>query len=453
MIIRHFRKIVLGFLLAILLIPRGAWAQKIDWPSVENKTVQLLHEYLRIDTCNPPGDVSGAAEFLSRNLEEAQVPVQLIWTKKETGRVNVLARLNSSGKKRPLMMLHHMDTVPFDRSGWTVEPLAGIKKDGFIYGRGALDMKNNGIVQLMTMILLQKNEIMLDRDVIMLAVTDEETQGDLGSGWIAENMWDQINAEFVLDEGGFGTEGFFTQDDRLIFSVGVAEKKVLWLKLSTTGASGHGSMPPKENSNFIMARALGKVAAYETPIHIVPVVAEMKKRLGRLDDTPYNNALQRNTISLTVMNGFVGDPPKSNVIPGKTEAVLDCRLLPDQDVDEFVEQLKKVINDPRVKFDYIEKPVESIVSPYQTELFGIIESQCKSVFGDSLVVPHLVIYGTDSRYFRQKGAVCYGFFPGPVSMEEYRTIHGHDERIRESSLRAAVRIYYNVVKNFCQAKN
>jgi len=314
-------------------------------------------------------------------------------------------------------------------------------------------MKNNGIVQLMTMILLRQNNIKLDRDVIMLAVTDEETQGDLGSGWIAENMWDQINAEFVLDEGGFGTQGFFTKDDRLIFSVGVAEKKVLWLKLSTTGTSGHGSMPPKENSNFIMAQALGKVAAYETPIHITPVVAELKKRLGKLDDTPYNNALQRNTISLTVMNGFVGDPPKSNVIPNRTEAVLDCRLLPDQDPDKFVEQIKKVINDPRGKIDFIEKPVESIVSPYQTELFNIIESQCKSIFPDSLVVPHLVIYGTDSRYFRQKGAACYGFFPGPVTMEEYRTIHGNDERIRESSLRAAVRIYYLVVKNFCQAKN
>ena len=226
----------------------------------------------------------------------------------------------------------------------------------------------------------------------------------------------------------------------------------MWLKLTTSGTSGHGSMPPKENSNFIMARALGRVADYETPLHITPVVAELKKRLGALDDTPYNNALQRNTLSLTVLNGFVGDPPKSNVIPGVTEAVLDCRLLPDQDPNEFVSQLKAVINDDRVKIDYVGKPVESIVSPYQTELFGIMEKECKALVPSSLVVPHLVIYGTDSRYFRQKGAKCYGFFPGPVSMEEYRTIHGNDERIRESSLRAAVRIYYNVVLNFCRAE-
>jgi len=427
-------------------------AQTINWREVDRQTVQYLQKYLSIDTTNPPGDVSQAAQYLYNILSQNQVPTELIWTKKETGRVNLLAHLKGSGKKRPLLLLHHMDTVPVVPSAWTVEPLSGIKKDGSIYGRGALDMKNNGIVQLMTMILLKKHNINLDRDVYMLAVTDEETSGELGAGWIAENMWDQIDAEFVLDEGGFGTQGFFTKDDRLVFSVGVAEKKVMWLRLTTNGASGHGSMPPKENSNFIMARALGRVADYQTPIHITPVVAGLKKRLGALDAPPYNNALQRNTISLTVLNGFVGDPPKSNVIPGVTQAVLDCRLLPDQDPNEFVNQLKTVINDPRVKIDYIEKPIESIVSPYQTELFEIIENQCRSLFPKSLVVPHLVIYGTDSRYFRQKGAACYGFFPGPVSMQEYRTIHGNDERIRESSLTAAVKIYYHVVMNFCRQR-
>jgi acetylornithine deacetylase/succinyl-diaminopimelate desuccinylase-like protein len=314
-------------------------------------------------------------------------------------------------------------------------------------------MKNYGIVQMMTMLLLKKNHIKLDRDVIFLAVADEETSGTLGSGWIAKNRWEEINAEYVLDEGGFGTQGFFTKDGRLIFSVGVAEKKVLWLRLSTSGTSGHGSLPPEENANFIMAQALSRVASYKTPVHVTPVVAEMKRRLGRLDDTPYNNALRRNTISLTVTKGFVGDPPKSNVIPGRAEAVLDCRLLPDQDPQEFVSKLKEIIDDPRIKIDSIEWPVESIVSPFDTELFRIIERETRSVFPGSVTVPHLIIYGTDSRFFRKKGAACYGFFPGPVTMEEYLTIHGNDERIREKSLRTAVRIYYNVVRSFCEVKN
>jgi acetylornithine deacetylase/succinyl-diaminopimelate desuccinylase-like protein len=212
-------------------------------------------------------------------------------------------------------------------------------------------------------------------------------------------------------------------------------------------------MPLGENANFIMAQAMSRVATYETPIRITPVVAEMKKRLGRLDETPYNNALQRNTISLTVTKGYVGNPPKSNVIPGKSEAVLDCRLLPDQDLNEFVSKLKEIIADSRVKIDYIERPVEAVISPYDSELFKVIEKETRKAFPDSLTVPHLVIYGTDSRFYREKGTVCYGFFPGPVTMEEYQTIHGNDERIREKSLRTAARIYYSVVKNFCEMKN
>lgn len=452
MIINRLQKISVFVLLVLFFSPGLTPSQKIDWQTVEERTVRMFQEYLAINTCNPPGDVAAGAEFFKAIFEKEGVPVELIWTDKNTGRVNVLARLKGSGKKRPLMMLNHMDTVPVDRSGWSVDPFAALKKGGYIYGRGALDMKNFGIVQFMTMLLLKKNNIALDRDVIFLAVADEETSGALGAGWIAKNKWEEINAEYVLDEGGFGTQGFFTKDNRLIFSVGVAEKKVLWLRLSTSGPSGHGSIPLKENANFIMVQALSRVASHVTPIHITPPVAEMIKRLGKLAATPYNNALQRNTISLTVTKGFVGDPPKSNVIPGKAEAVLDCRLLPDQDPDEFVSELKKIIDDPRVKFNYIEWPIESIVSPYDTELFKIIEEETRAVFPDSVTVPHLVIYGTDSRFFRRKGASCYGFFPGPVTMEEYKAIHGNDERIREKSLRTAVRIYYNVVKSFCAEK-
>jgi acetylornithine deacetylase/succinyl-diaminopimelate desuccinylase-like protein len=208
-------------------------------------------------------------------------------------------------------------------------------------------------------------------------------------------------------------------------------------------------MPPKENANFILSRALARIADWETPEKITPVVAEMQRRLGSLADTPYNNALRRDTVSLTVLKGFVGDPPKSNVIPPRAEAVLDCRLLPESDPDKFIASLQKVINDQRILVEFIERPVESIVSPYQTEMFRIIEKETAKVYPGSVVLPHLVIYGTDSRYFRRRGAICYGFFPGPVSMEEYRTIHGNDERIREESLRKAVRIYFNVLKSLC----
>lgn len=442
--------LILLTILGLLISP--ACQRPVAMKEVGDEAVELFRQYISIDTSNPPGDVSQAAEFYRAVFEKEGIPVELFWTDRSTGRVNVLARLKGSGKKRPLMMLNHMDVVPVDRSGWLVDPFAGIIKDGYIYGRGALDMKNNGIAQLMTMVQLKRNNIKLDREVVFLAVADEETSGEPGALWISKNIWADINAEYVLDEGGFGTQFFFTNDDRLIFSVGVAEKKSIRLGLTTAGTAGHGSMPPKENANFIMSQALAKVAAYKTPVHITPPVAEMIKRIGELADTPYNNALKRNTISLTVLKGYVGDPPKTNVIPDHTEAVLDCRLLPDQDEDEFVAELKKVINDPRVKIEFIQKPPKSNASPYDTELFKVIEQETKKVYPESVTLPHLVIYGTDSRIFRRKGATCYGFFPGLVSMEEYRTIHGNNERIREESFRNAVKIYYHVVKSFCEQK-
>ncbi len=435
-----------------LLIPAIAYGFQTDWEKAGDQTVSLLKKYVSINTSNPPGDVSLAAEFLRDEFAAAGINAELIWTDKSTGRVNVLARLKGNGTKRPLLLLHHMDVVPVNKNAWTVDPFGGVEKEGYIWGRGSLDMKNNGIVQLKTMELLKQNGILLERDVIFLAVVDEETSGELGAQWIAANKWDEINAEYILDEGGFGTEGFFTHDNRLIFSVGVAEKKIMWLRLTVTGTPGHGSMPPKDNANFIMSQALARVAEYETPVRKTEVVQEMEQRIGELEDTPYNNALKRNTISLTVTKGYVGDPPKSNVIPGISQAVLDCRLLPDQNPDEFLEELKSVINDSRVKVEFIEKPVDAIISPFDTELFRVIEQETQKVYPGSVTLPHLIIYGTDSRFFRPKGATCYGFFPGPTTMEEYKRIHGNDERIRTESLRKAVRAYYNVVREFCQVK-
>ena len=441
--------LVTNFIIMIMLANAAAGQ---DWEAVGNETVSTFREYLSINTANPPGNVSGAAEFYRTTLELAGVETDLHWTDRTNGKVNVIARIKGTGNKRPLMLLNHLDTVPVDQSGWSVDPFAGVSKDGYIYGRGALDMKNFGIMQLMTMVLLGRNNVPLDRDVVLAAVADEEMLGTLGAGWVTENLWDDIDAEYVFDEGGFGTQGFFTNDDQLIFSVGVAEKKVLWLKLIADGTEGHGSMPPKNNANFILSQALARLAAYQTPEQIHPVVAEMINRLGELADTPYNNALRRNTFSLTVIQGYVGDPPKSNVIPDHAEAVLDCRLLPDQDVEAFMDELKQVIDDPRIRFDIIDAPGESVVSPFKTDLFRLIEQETKKVYPNSITLPHLVIYGTDSRFFRPKGAICYGFFPGPVTMEEYSTIHGNDERVREESIKSAIRVYYNVVKEFCSLK-
>ena len=422
-----------------------------DWNMVGNTAVDLFRKYLAIDTTNPPGNVSSAAEFLGKTLESAGVPVEMIWTDKARGKVNLLGRLSGNGSKRPLLLLNHMDIVPVDRSGWDVDPFSGVRKDGYIYGRGALDMKNIGSAQLMTMILLKQNDVKLERDVLFLSVADEEG-GGMGTAWINANRRNDIDPEYVLDEGGFGSEGFFTKDNRLIFCVGVAEKRNFTVRLSVSGTPGHASMPPEDNANFIMARALGKIAEYKPPEFITPVAAEMIKRLGKLDNTLFTNATLHNTISLTIMKGYAGEQGKSNVIPASAEATLDCRLLPGQDPTEFVKQLQNVIGDQRIQIRPERGEIINDVSSFDTDLFKIIEKETKLAHPESVTLPHLVVYATDSRHFRRRGAIGYGFFPGPVTLEEYRSIHGHNERIREDSFREAVRIYYNVVREFCRVK-
>ena len=249
--------------------------------SPNQEAITLLKEYITINTVNPPGDVTPAANFLKDIIEKENIPVELYWSDKSTGRVNLLARLNGSGANNPLLMLHHMDVVPVDERGWTVEPFGGVEKDGYLCGRGSLDMKNYGVVQLMSMLQLVRQGVDLDRDLLFLAVCDEEIGGELGAKWMVENHWDDMAPEFVLDEGGFGTEGFFTKDNRLIFSVGVAEKQMFALNLSIKRPPGHASMPPKENANFILSEALARVAAYTTPENLTPVAKRNGESIGR----------------------------------------------------------------------------------------------------------------------------------------------------------------------------
>jgi len=446
-------------LLSVVIIIGCLYSKGIAQNPPLPEEVILFQKYLSIDTSNPPGDVSKAIEFLRQTLEREGIPVELVWTNKYLGRGNVIARLKSSGKKRPIVLLHHMDVVPVNLSSWRVNPFGGIVKDEYIYGRGALDMKNIGIAQLMTLIQLKRNNIPLERDVILLAVCDEETGSTMGASWIVINNWNDMKAEYLLDEGGFGTQGFFTNNNKLIVSVGIAEKRSSSVTLSVRGNSGYLLMLPKDNPSVILVQALAKIADYQMPEHITPAVAEMMKRLGTLDNTPYNNAIKRNTFSLVKLKDFVGDSSTTNVIPDRAEATLECSLLPGQDVNALIAELRKVINDPRVTLSaprrqpFIKSETDSsVTSPFDTELFRIIEQETKKVYPESITIPSVVIYPTDSRLFRPKGAVCYGFFPGLITMDDYRTIHLNNERIRVESFTTAVKIYYNVVKELCREK-
>ena len=427
------------------------------------QAVRHLQALLRIDTTNPPGNETGAAEFLRARFAREGISARVF--ESEPGRGIVYARLRGTGGKGggAVVLLNHLDVVPAADDRWSVDPFGGVIRDGYIYGRGALDAKGVGVAELLAMAVLKRRGVAPGRDVIFLGTADEETGGKLGAGWFVENRFDLIaDAEFLLNEGG----GIRIEEGRRRYHVDVAEKAPCWVRLETSGEPGHGSIPRPETAVTRLIRALERIRRHETEIRVVPAVQRFFAALaaGAAPDkaerylhlaealadpdfrreftgNPLYNALVRNTISPTVLVGS----NKTNVIPGRAVAELDCRLLPGEDPAAFVEELKEVVGDPEVRFSVLLN-FPSLPSDADTELFRAIERVAARREPDSPVVPAVVSGFTDSHYFRRKGVVSYGFTGLAANEEDIRRIHGVDERVSVTSLREAVQILVEVIE-------
>src|SRR5262245_25229250 len=287
--------IVVGVLLNGLIVP-GPLAQAPDWQATGAEAVRTIQEYVRINTSNPPGDVIKAADFLTGILQREGIPVKRYDS--GPGRVIVRARLKGTGPAKPLLLLHHMDVVPTDASRWQHDPFAAQIADGKIWGRGAIDMKGLGVVQLMAFLSLKRQNVPPARDVILMAVPDEEIGGTLGARWMRNEHYADIDPEYILDEGGFGSRDLFAPG-KLVFGISVAEKKILWLKLRVEGVAGHGSQPHDQNPNDRLIRALARLLGEPLPASSFAIIETMKSRIGTLAANKFNNAIQHSTISLT----------------------------------------------------------------------------------------------------------------------------------------------------------
>jgi len=426
-----------------------------DWEPFLKQATGTLQEYLRIDTTNPPGDVTQAAAFFIEILRREGINHEVFISDQAIGKLNLLAKLKGSGQARPILLLNHMDVVPVERDQWDVEPFGGELRDGFIWGRGALDMKGMGLAGLMALIRLKQEGVQLSRDVLWLAVCDEETGGGLGAKWLTRNYYDQLNPEFVLDEGGGISQGLLTGDGRIVIAPSVNEKQVVWLTVTARGRGGHGSMPHSENAVEILQQALGRLMAARAELEQAAgdtVVEEMRQALGELADTPYANAISKNTITLTSFQAGVGDPPKVNVIPSEATATLDCRLLPGVPVPAFLERLKAALGDERVAVQVTYQPAEPATgSPSDTAFFYALTQTAREFYPDAVVVPQLLPGATDARFFRAKGAIAYGFQPVLLGAEDWAMIHGHNERIAVEQFHRMIRIFYEILKRVAQA--
>lgn len=340
-----------------------------------------------------------------------------------------------------------MDVVPVDAARWTFPPFGAVMQNGILWGRGTLDMKSTGIMQLTALVLLKQLGITPARDIVFVSTCDEETGGVDGAGWMIQRHWDEMNPEYVLDEGGVGSRDVYTPG-KLVFGISVADKQVLWLRVRATGTSGHASQPIPDNANDLLIRAIEKAKEVSPAEEPNPLVREMKDTVGTFASNKFINAIQRDTISVTSLRSGVGNPPKANVIPSVAEATLDCRLLPGQNADEFLSGIKARINDPHIAIERISsKPEDPRPSRTATPLYSAIKAAIQKQDPDAAVMPIMVPFGTDASKFRMRGVTAYGLMPMIIDAAILATMHSDSEHIPVDQFRQGVHIYFDILRS------
>ncbi len=432
-------------LLAFLLLSTAFGAEP-NWDALNERALDMLQRYIRVATIDPPADTHVSAALIKAEMEKDGFNVTL-YPSGPDGQTNLVTRLaGRDHTKKPLLLLNHMDVVPVDRKAWSVDPFGGLIKDGWIWGRGSLDMKGIGVQQMMALAALKQAGIVPARDIVMLSTADEESSGIWGIRWMLEHHFSEIDAEYVLDEGGVVSPDLLAPN-KLVFGITVGEKQIAWLKLRAKGTAAHGSQPIPDNANLILLHAIEKAMAMPPSNKPNEVVAEMQRNLGEMAKNKFTAAIQGNTISLTTLTSGVGNPPKVNVIPSSAEATLDCRLLPGVNSDEFVSDMRARINDPRVTVERVAENPDPGASNSHTPLFAAIAAAARKHHPDALVTPILVPFGTDSVNTRSRGMIAYGLTPMVLDASIMATLHSDEERIPVAEFLKGIRIFFDVLRS------
>jgi acetylornithine deacetylase/succinyl-diaminopimelate desuccinylase-like protein len=429
----------------------------IDWPATEREAAELLSHYIKHDTTNPPGNEAGAIEFLAETLRQRGFEPQVLFSAPK--RANLVVRLKTPVEPvaLPCLLYAHADVVPADPLAWSVPPFAGTIQEGFVWGRGALDDKGLGIIFLEALTLLKDYLPPLRRDIILVIAADEELSGQHGAAWLLDHHPELLRAEYVWDEGGMGLQ----QPASYLYQIAIAEKIPFTLKLTAQGMPGHASVSSRDNSNERMVRALYRLKQWRPSFHLTEAVIEMLQTLApyqpffdsllyaqarksflwpllqaRLEHNSLFAPLVRNTISLTMLRGGQA----SNVIPAQTEAILDVRLLPGEDLDLFLANLRSVIGDPKISVEAGPLPSPQPPGSSDTEFYRALEQTLQNAGPPGIITPYLTPGATDSRFFRAAGMKAYGFMPMLLNYQELSRIHGIDERVSVANLRWGIQV-------------
>lgn len=448
---------------AILLVTPVASAQ----PAVD-PTAALLQEIIRQDTSNPPGNEGKVDELLAAKLRPLGFEVTIVPTP-QPGKSHLIARLKGDGSKRPVLLAAHADVVGVEREKWSVDPFAGLIKDGHVFGRGAIDFKGGIAVFARAVMQLAERKVPLARDVIFLVEADEEA-AQYNTSWLAQTHWPQMDAEFALNEGGWIIAG---DDGKVKYvSVSTLDKSSVAVIVEAKGTSTHSSMPRPDNAIFALSRALAKLSSFEFPVELTeanrkflavlaktspaPLAGHYQTLVTSTDPAaiaaadravstdPLMHAIIRTTIAPVIIDGGF----RSNVIPGSAEATLNVRLVPGTDPKAVVATLQRAVDDPAITVRLANPnigPSKTPASPEANELYRALEKQAKATFPGAEVTPYTFQAGTDAGAWRSRGVPVYGIYPYPITADELTRMHGNDETVSIESLRKGTEMIFNTL--------
>ena len=462
----QFRRAMVCSVLFVLVLVQAVDAQErysVPWDKVANETLEHFQALIRINTSNPPGNETQAAEYVKGVLEREGISAELLAL--DPKRANLVARIQGNGSKKPILMTGHTDVVGVQREKWLVDPFAAVRKDGYIWGRGTIDDKQDVTAGLMLMLLLKRQAVKLDRDVILLCQAGEESYDKEGIRHVISNHWEEIDAEFALGEGGGGR---IRGEKPFMVTIATGEKYRNVIQLVAKGRSGHAARPMPNSAVVKIANAVAKIGAWTPEMKLSETTQTYFERLAEISlpeeaaryraildpvkrpeveryfaqNDPERNAMIRTTLAPTILKaGF-----RNNVIPSEAEATIDIRALPEEDMVQFRKRLEEVIGDPSIEINQTPDRDKAPASKINTDMWAALEKSQKRLYPEATLLPGLMVAVSDLSALRAKGVQAYGI--GPLRLEkEVPSAHGDNERILEKSLHDYVRfVWYAVLE-------
>jgi acetylornithine deacetylase/succinyl-diaminopimelate desuccinylase-like protein len=453
----------------IAIVVAGSAAQATAEPApppVQQLTREIYKELVEINTTPSVGDTYVAAKAMGARLIAAgyaKADVQVLQSGPKRG--NLVARLRGTGKRKPLLLVAHIDVVEAKREDWTTDPFKFVEKDGYFYGRGTGDDKYMAVAWVVNMIRWKKEGYKPDRDLVLVLETDEETSDKAGVGmtWLIKNHRDLLDAEFALNEGG----GVGVREGKPVAnSIQTAEKLFQSFWIETRNSGGHSSQPRKDNAIYALAEALSKLSKYQFPVQLndttrgffekmggidgSPLAPDMKSvasakpdpaAIDRLSALPPYNAQLRTTCVATRLEGGHAD----NALPQLAKAMINCRILPGQTVDSIQKQLETVFADKQIVITPLTRDTGSDPSAMNKDLLAAIEKLTPKFWPGIPAVPTMSAGATDGRFLRNIGIPTYGHSGLASDILDVRA-HGKDERVLAESVWNGEQYLYELIK-------